>query len=225
MPGRMIGRWQVPLQPKQLGNFHFRRNRATDIAKNVVMRVIDQAGLGGRAMVHPHDHVTAWVARRADRQRIAAGVEHHERAGCIETDAFDGGSRKCCLRHRRPHRGDTRRPDIGRRLFDDVACLMPDRDRMSRRRQQHSQLVEHTGARARCSNVDTDERLLHSSPIQDPREPTSRYSLHRQERRFRSSGLRRPMPETAQRTQLRRALRAGPLVYRRSRHHTSSDCF
>ena len=32
MTRRPIGRRQVPLQPKQLWNFHFRRNRAADIA-------------------------------------------------------------------------------------------------------------------------------------------------------------------------------------------------
>ncbi len=171
MPGGMVGRWQMTLQPQQLRNFHFRRNRTADIAKHVVMGVIDQAGFGGRAMVHPHDHVAARVARRGDRQRMAAAVEHHQRAGCVEADSFDSGRRKGGFRHRRAHRGDTRCPDVGRRLLDDTTCLMPGRDRMSCRCEQHSLLVEYTGARARCSNIDTDERLLHSSPIHDPRKP------------------------------------------------------
>src|SRR5258708_5594612 len=224
MPGRIVGRRQVFLQPKKLGNLHFGRDRAADIAKNVVAGIIDETGFSHRAMVHPDDDIASCVARRADRERIAAGVEYHERTSRIETYALDGGRRNRGFRHCGAGRGDARCPDLGRRLFDDVPRLMPNRDRMPGRRQKGSLLVEHPGARARCPNVDTDEGLPHSNPIQDMPKPTSTYSLHRRERCFRSSGLLPPTPETGRLTRLRRPLPSGPWAYRRSRHHTSSDC-
>ena len=63
MTGRMIGRRQVSLQPKQLWNFHFRRHRTADIAKHIVPRLVNPAGFGNRAMVHPNDDVSP-VRRR-----------------------------------------------------------------------------------------------------------------------------------------------------------------
>ena len=126
------------------------------------MRVVDQTGFGNRAMVHPDDDVASRLARRADRQRIGASVEHHQRARRIEADALDGRRRNRCFRHRGADRGGARRPDFGRRLLDDAARLMPNRDRMPGGRQQRSLFVEHAGARARCPDVDTDEGLPHS---------------------------------------------------------------
>ncbi len=175
-------------------------------------------------MVHPDDDVASIVARRTDRHRIGGGVEHYQRASRIETHALDGARRKRRFRHRGADRSSARRPDFGRRLLDDVARLMPDRDRMPGGRQQGSLFVEHAGARARCPDVDTDKGLPHSNPVQDPRKLTSRYSPHRRERRSRSSGLRHPMPETGRRMQLRRPPPFGPSAFRRSRHHTSADC-
>ena len=64
MTGRAIGRRQVPLQPKQFWNFHFRRDRAADIAKHVVLRLVDLAGFGDRAMIHPDDDIAPVVAGR-----------------------------------------------------------------------------------------------------------------------------------------------------------------
>ncbi len=224
MSSRMVGRRQVFLQPKKFWDFHLGRDGAADIAKNLVMGVVDQTGLGNRAVVHPDNHIAAFVARRADGQWIGAGVKHHQRASGVETHALDGGWRKSCFRHRRADRGDARYPDLGRRLFDDVARLMPNCDRVPGRRQQRSLFVEHSRARTRCSNVNTDEGLLHSNPVQDPRKPTSTYSPHRRERHSRSSGLRHRRPETGRPTQLRRPPPFGPSAYHRSRHHTSAGC-
>ena len=70
MTGRPVSRRQVPLQPKQFGNFHFRRDRAADIAEHVVLRLVDLTGFGDRAMIHPDDDISPLVAGRADRQRI-----------------------------------------------------------------------------------------------------------------------------------------------------------
>ena len=69
----------------------------------------------------------------------------------------EGGKR--CFRHRGADRGGAGRPDLGRRLLDDAARLVPHRDRMPGGRQQASVLVKHSGARARCSDVDADEGL------------------------------------------------------------------
>ena len=225
MTRRPIGRRQVPLQPKQFWNFHFRRDRAADIAQHLVLRLVHLARFGHRAMVHPDDDVPSLVAGAADRQRMGAGVEHHERAGRIKTQTLDGGRRNGGLRHRGANRGGACRPDLGRRLFDDAARLVPQRDRMPGGRQQGSVLVKHSGARARRSDVDADEGLLHCNPTTDQRQLTSTYNLRRRGRRSRSSGWRRRTPETGRRTRFRRPLPSGPSAYRRSRHRTSAGCF
>ena len=77
------------------------------------MRIVDETGFRGRPMIHPDDDIPSIVARRADRQRIGAGVQHHERASRIETQALDGGRRKGGFRHGRPNRSGTCRPDLG----------------------------------------------------------------------------------------------------------------
>src|SRR4029077_13338468 len=93
MTRRPIGRRQMPLQPKQLWNFHFRRDRAADIAQHLVLRLVHLARLSHRAMVHPDDDVSPVVARTTPRRGLAAGVERHKRAGRIKTKTLDRGRR------------------------------------------------------------------------------------------------------------------------------------
>ena len=45
--------------------------------------------------------------------------------------------------------------------------------------EQTSVLVKYSGARARCSDIDADEGLLHCNPVSDQRQFTSTYN-HRQ---------------------------------------------
>jgi len=85
-------------------------------------------------------------------------------------------------------------------------------------------IVENSGARARCSDVDADKSLPHCNPVQDQRKLTSTYSLRQRERRCRSSSLRPQTPETARRRRFRRPPPSGPSACRRSRHHTSAGC-
>ena len=225
MTGRPVSQRQVTLQPKHFWNFHLRRDRTADIAEHVVARGVDLMGFTCRPMVHPNDDIAPFVARRADRQWLGGGVEHHERARRIETDALDGGRRDGCLDHRGADRSGACRPDFGRRLFDDAARFVPNCDRMPGGRQQAPLLVKHPGARTRCSDVDADEGLPHCNPVPDQRKLTSTCSRHRRERRSRSSGLRRPTPETGRRRQFHRLPPSGPSACRRSRHRTSADCF
>ena len=173
MTGRLIGRRQVPLQPKQFWNFHFRRDRTADIAKDVVLRLVDPAGLGNRAMVHPDDDISPFVAGCTDRQWVAGNVDDRKRAGRIETHTLDSRSGKRRFRHGCADRGGAGCPDLGRRLLDDAARFVPYRDRMPGGRQQTSVLVKYSGARARCSDVDADEGLLHCNPASDQRQFTS----------------------------------------------------
>ena len=77
MTGRPVSLRQVPLQPQQFGNFHFRRDRAADIAENVIPCVVNLTGFGKCAMVHPNDDIASFVAGATHRQRIGAGVEYH----------------------------------------------------------------------------------------------------------------------------------------------------
>ena len=168
MAGAVVGRRQVPLQPEQLGDLHFRRDRAADITQDVVLRVVDGARLGHGAMIHPDDHVAARLAGRADGERVGAGIEHHQRAGRVEAHAADGRRRQAGLGHRRAHRCGAGRPDLGRRLLDDVARLVPERDGMAGGRQQRAAFVEHAGPGARCPDVDADEGLLHEDPVSTP---------------------------------------------------------
>jgi len=72
MTGAAVGRRQVPLQPKQLGDFHFGRDRAADIPENVIQRIVNLTGFSYRSMVHPNDDIASLIARRADRERLAA---------------------------------------------------------------------------------------------------------------------------------------------------------
>ncbi len=225
MPRCLIGRRKVPLQPKQFRNFHFRRNRAADIAEHVVLRLVDPAGLGNRAMIHPHDDISPDVAGSTDRQRVSGGIHDHKRAGRVETDAPDGGSRKSCFRRGRADRGRAGGPDLGRRLLGNAARLVPYRDRMAGARKQTSVLVKYPGARARCSDIDADEGLLHCNPASDQRQLTSTYNLRQRGQRSRSSGWRRRTPETGRRTQSRRPPPSGPSACRRSMHRTSAGCF
>ena len=225
MTGLVVARRQMPLQPKQFWDFHFRRDRAADIAQHVVLCVVDFAGFGNRAVVHPDDDIAPVVAGATDRQRIGVRVEHHQRACRIEPEALDGGRRNRRLRHRGADGSRACGPDFGRRLFDHAAGLMPDRDRMPGGCQQTALLVKYSGARTRCSDVDADEGLPHCNPVQDQRKLTSTYNRRRRARRSRSSGLRRPTPGTGQRRQFRRPPPSGPLACRQSRHRTSADCF
>ena len=164
MAGAVVGRRQVTLQPEQLGDLHFRRDRAADITQDVVPGIVDGARLGHGAMVHPDDHVAARLAGWTDGKRVGPRVEHHQRAGRVEAHAADGGRRQAGLGHRRAHRRGAGRPDLGRRLLDDVARLVPERDGMAGGRQQRAPFVEHAGPGARCPDIDADEGLLHEDP-------------------------------------------------------------
>jgi hypothetical protein len=164
MTGRPIGRRQVPLQPKQFWNFHFRRDRAADISEHVISSVVDPARLGHRTMVHPDDDISPLVAGPTYRQRVACGIDDHERTGRIETHAVDRGSRERGFCEGRADRGGTSPPDLLRGLLGNAARLVPHRNRMPGGRQQDSVLVEYSGARARCSDIDADEGLLHLNP-------------------------------------------------------------
>ena len=104
MTRRPIGRRQVPLQPKQFWNFHFRGDRAADIAQDLVLRLVHLALFDHRAMIHPNDDVPSVVAGVTYRQRMGASVEHHERAGRVKPQTLDRGSRNGCLRHRGANR-------------------------------------------------------------------------------------------------------------------------
>jgi hypothetical protein len=225
MTGRLVGRRQMPLQPQQFGNFHFRRDRAADIAEHVVVGLVDPASLRHRAMIHPDDDVSPWVAGATYRQRIACGIDDHKRTGRIETHALDGRSRERGFRHGGADRGGAGRPDLGRGLFRHAARLVPHRDRMPGGRQQGSVLVEYSSARARCPDIDADEGLLHHNPASGQRQLTSTYNLRQRGQHFRSSGWRRPTPGTGRRMQSRRPPPSAPSAYRRSRHHTSAGCF
>jgi hypothetical protein len=123
-------------------------------------------------MIHPDDHVAPCLAGRADGERLCACVEHHQRAGGIEAYAAHSRRRQAGLSHRQPHRFGAGRPDLGRRLLDDVAGLVPDRDGMAGGRQQRTPFVEHAGPGTRCPDVDADEGLPHFDPSA-PGEPVS----------------------------------------------------
>src|ERR1700682_839589 len=99
MTRRSIGRRHVPLQPKKLWNLHFRRDRAADIAQDVVMGGVDETGFSNRAMRHPNDYIPSFVAGRADRERIGGGVKPHQRTSRVEADALYGGSRNRRFHH------------------------------------------------------------------------------------------------------------------------------
>src|SRR5258708_29710076 len=131
MPGRPVRRRKMPLEPKQLWDFHFRRDRTADIAEHVVLRLVDLAGFGNRAMIHPPDEIPPVVTGAAYRARTGDGLEHHERAGRIESEPPDRGRRNGRLRHRGADRSGAGGPDFRRRLFDDTTRLMPNRDRMA----------------------------------------------------------------------------------------------
>jgi hypothetical protein len=176
-------------------------------------------------MVHPDDDVSQWVAGATDRQRVARGIHHHQRTGRVETHALDRGSRERGFRHGRADGGGAGCPDLGRGLLNDAACLVPHRDRMPGGRQQVSSLVEDSGARARCPDIDADEGLLHLNPASDQRQLTSTYNLRQRGQHFRSSGWRRRTPGTGRRMQSRRPPPSAPSAYHRSRHHTSVGCF
>jgi len=89
-----------------------------------VFDLVDPASLGHRAMVHPDDDVSEWVAGTTYRQRVARGIHHHERTGRVETHALDRGSREGGFRHGRADGGGASRPDLGRGLLNDAACLV-----------------------------------------------------------------------------------------------------
>ncbi len=224
MAGRSIGRRQIPLQPKQFWNLHFRGDRAADIAENLIQRVVDLTGFGYRPMVHPDNDIASFVAGRTDRERIGGSVKHHERAGRIEPEALDSCRRNCRVRHRSADRGGTGVPDFRGRLFDNATRLVPNRDRVAGGCQQASLFVKYSGTRTRCSDVHADEGLPHYNPASDQRKLTSMYSLRQRERRSRSSGLRRRTPETERPRQSRRPPPCVPSACRRSRHRTSSGC-
>src|SRR6266481_3017183 len=80
---------------------------------------------------------------------------------------------------------------------------------------------------ARALDVPTSMPMnacLIGTPFHDRRAFTSTYSLHRRERRSRSSGLRHRTPETTRRRQSHRPPPSEPSVYHRSRHRTSAGC-
>lgn len=52
---------------------------------------IDAIALRGRPMIHPHDDVLLIAGARAERAGLVIGVDGHQRASGIETDANDAG--------------------------------------------------------------------------------------------------------------------------------------
>ena len=119
---------RVAGEPQQLGRLHFRRDGAADVAQRVVAAAVDQLRLFDRAMIHPDDDVAGRIAARPNRKRLAGRIEDDQRTGRVEADAADRLRLHAGRFDRRAHRGDGRRPDVGRGLFDNVAGLAPSGD-------------------------------------------------------------------------------------------------
>ena len=119
-----------PREPDELRRLHLRRQRAAEVAQNLMAGGVDPRGVLGRAVIHPHDHVAFGRAGGVDRQRLQALVERDERTGRGEAEAGESvarGGRDASTASRTA--SVDRAPDVGGRLLDDVAGLAPDRDR------------------------------------------------------------------------------------------------
>ncbi|MGY2921888.1 hypothetical protein ACVWYP_007518 [Bradyrhizobium sp. USDA 3262] len=165
VPGSLEGRGQMPFQPEDFRDLHLRRDGATDIAQHLVAGRVDEFGFVHRAVIHPDHDIARGIAGRADGERPACPVEHDQRTGRVEADAFDALGPNRSLLHRIAHRGDAGRPDVVGRLLDDIAGLVPDPDRVPRRTQQLPRLVEHARPGAGASDVHPDIGLPHSRSI------------------------------------------------------------
>ena len=62
------------LQPKELGCFHFRRNRPTYVAQDLVFGAVDVFCLLHRPVIHPDDDVLGVLAARAHGDRAIVAV-------------------------------------------------------------------------------------------------------------------------------------------------------
>ena len=113
------------------------------------------------------------VSRRAspldaDGQGTARGVERHQRAGGVEAEAADLVGKNSCLSDRVAHRGAGGGKNVGGRMLENVAAFAPDRDRPFGASDEPPLGVEHTRARAACSDVDADEGFVHVAPPDAP---------------------------------------------------------
>ena len=177
-------------EPQQLGRLHFRRDGAADIAQRVVAAAVDLRRLFDRAMIHPDDDVAGGIAARPNRERFAGRIEDDQRTGRVEADAADRLRLHASRFDRRAHRGDGRRPDVGRGLFDNVAGLAPGGDHPPRIGEQLPTQSENARANAARSHVDADERLIHGRPRSQA--GRQNFTCRRRAQAARRQGARRP---------------------------------
>lgn len=151
------------LQPQQFWRFHLGRDDAADVAQNLVAGFIDPIGLRDCPVIHPDDDIASRIARAADTKGISAAVEHHQRAGGVETDSPDGRRGLTSFLEDGADGFGAGCPNVGGGLFDDIASLVPDRDRLARRRQQRAVGHEHAGAGTGSADVNSDKSWLHGA--------------------------------------------------------------
>ncbi len=143
-------------QPEQLGRFHLGRDAPAHIVEHAMAPRVDLFRLWLRAVVHPDHHVAGRFLGGPDGDPASLVVHDDQRAGGVETRCRSPAPDRA----RPSPRGRRRRrlPDLVGRLFDDLARLVPERQRVFPHAKQLAGGIEH--ARARRARAD-----IHPTPI------------------------------------------------------------
>lgn len=90
------------LEPEDFGHLHLDAHLSTNVLEELVVGVVDLLGLGDRPVIEPQDYIPVITivceVRSSDGKWLVCVVcEDGERAGRIETNAFDAGRVNCRL--------------------------------------------------------------------------------------------------------------------------------
>ncbi len=152
----------VLLQPQQLRGLHLRGDNSPDVVQHAMVQGVDAIGLGNGAVIHPDDNILLAAPGGADRQRLTLFIQHHQRAGSVEPQAFHLNGIDIRLIHRIAHRVAYHLPDIVGGLLNEISLRTIHFNGPAGLTDHSAVKIKHARPGAPCAYVHTNEVTRHN---------------------------------------------------------------
>ena len=156
LPGAIVDLTMVFFQPQQLGRLHFGRYFPANVVQHRMMGGVDALRLVCRTVIHPDDDIVFRFTVRADRQRFAIVVQHHQRAGGVKPDAGNALRSRPGARQRLADAAANGLPDLGAGLLHAASAAVHGGNFLRRVGKQPAAEIENACANAAGADVYAD---------------------------------------------------------------------
>ena len=149
-------------QPQQFRRLHFRGDDPAHVVQYPMMHRVDALGLGDGAVIHPHDNVLFAAPGRADGQRFALFIQHHQRTGSVKSQPFHLNGVDIGLINGITNRVADGLPDVIGRLLDEIGLRAVDLNRASGLTDHSAVEIKYPCASAAGSYIHTNKVTRHN---------------------------------------------------------------